>query len=485
MKTPNTDTMKKALFTILSLFVVFGTILASCAVAAVEGVQYALFMSIMTHALTFEKESVTEFFVDPLFHAVDIRDQITVRTDIKGTEKLNRISRPSKITKKKLVRGFNPVGAMVLTQTDLVVKQAAIEFEQNGREFLASVLEQALAQGWEEDDVEAMSGPAFWNEVVLPIIAEAGLDDLIRQMWFNDETKETNVSKIIQNVADTDYDIYTGFWTRFFSEVKSLLIPAAQRITIANGAVKQEETQTLASTTGGTVDLTVNNKNYAQVFVTSPAATVAAWVAAHAADILARGQLTGVTVTDEGSGVIKFVAADPGQPFLVVQGSAGTSGTWTLGGVVANVGHAALGTDEADATFNAMIDAMPTELQEFEPIFIVTRTMWRNYVATLKGTGTEAAHQTIIGGQTLLTYEGIPIWVRPEWDKFIALDHNDVYPHRAVLTTKENLFFGTDGAQDDENVETWYDRNEQLRRYRVQYKGGTIHLHRQLVVLAF
>ncbi len=479
--------MKKILFTIVSLIVAFGAILATAAEAAASGVQYAMIMGLMTHALTFEKESVTEFFVDPLFHAVDIRDQITVRTDIKGTEKLNRISRPSKLTRKKTVRGFNPVGAMVLTQTDLTVKQAAIEFEQNGRDFLNSVLEQALAQGWEEDDVEAMTGPAFWNEIVLPIVAEAGLDDLIRQMWFNDETKETNVAGIITGNADVDYDIYTGFWTRFFQEVTDALIPAAQYVAINNGAVKQELIETLDSITAGTLTLTVNGTAYDEAFDTDSTTTISNWFASHAATILARGELTGVVITNSGAAELTFIAKHAGQGFTVVETDAGTNGNLTLSGVVANVGHAALGSDEADATFTAMIDAMPVELQEFgdEARFYVTRTMLRNYIATLKGTGTEAAHQVLLNGQMVHSYEGIPIFVRPEWDKWINVDHNDVYPHRAVLTIAKNLFFGTDGAQDDENVETWYDRNEQLRRYRVQYKGGTIHLHRQLVVVAY
>ena len=74
----------------------------------------------------FTKQSVSEYFIDPMFMAEDIRGAITVRTDIKGTEKLNRISRPSMITKPKVNPGFYPTGTFELSTTDITVKPMAI-----------------------------------------------------------------------------------------------------------------------------------------------------------------------------------------------------------------------------------------------------------------------------------------------------------------------------------------------------------------------
>ena len=54
---------------------------------------------LITHALTFSKESVTDYFLKPLFLQNDIRDIITIRTDIQGNEKLDYIDSLSKITK--------------------------------------------------------------------------------------------------------------------------------------------------------------------------------------------------------------------------------------------------------------------------------------------------------------------------------------------------------------------------------------------------
>jgi hypothetical protein len=439
---------------------------------------------LLTHALTFTKENVQEFFVDPFFQGVDIRDAITVRTDIKGTERLNRISRPNKITKKKTSAGFTPTGSMALTQTDLTVKPVAIEFEQNGRAFLDSVLQEALAKGWSEDDVNNMSNPDFFNQIVLPLLAEAGKQDLVRQMWFADEAKESLVAGISAGSADADYQVYTGFWTRWLNDIESSAFPSGQVVDINNGAVKQELIETLSGISAGSLTLTVNGTAYTQAFDTSATVTVTAWVASYASVIDARGALTGITVTDEGSGAVKFVAEHAGQGFTVVETDAGTGGTLTASGVVANVGHSALGTDEADNTFEAMIDAMPNELLSFSPVIMCSRTMLRNYIQTLKNTGTDSAHQTILNGVSVYTYEGIAVMQRPEWDTHISGDMNSVYPHRAVLTTQENLLMGTDGASDDESVETWWNQDLQLRRYRVQYKAQTMHLHNELIVLA-
>ncbi len=447
--------------------------------------------NLLTHATTFKKENVREFFVEPFFQGTDIRDRITVRTDIKGTEKLNRVSRPTKITKRKLVPGFTPSGALVLAVTEITVKPLAIEFEQNGRAFIDSVVQAALGKGFEEDDVANMTDPDFWDEIVLPIIADAGKEDLIRQMWFADEKKETNdtgvvSTGVITGVADDDYQVYTGFWTRFIENIADGVIPAAQRIVLDNGAVKQEVIETLSGITGGSITLTVNNVAFTEAFDTDSTTTVTNWFNTHAAAIKDRGATTGVIVTNPSAAALKFVAEHPGQAFIVTETDAGTGGSWAATGIVANVVHAALGTDEADNLLNDMLDQMPEELLEFTNIvYKVTRSVNRNYIGTLKSTGSEAAHQIKINGITFTSFEGIPVIVYPEWDKWIRIDQNGVYPHRALITVMENLFFATDGADDDEAVETWYDRNLQLRRYRVQYKAQTIHLHNELIMLGY
>lgn len=441
--------------------------------------------NLFTHALTFEKENIKEFFVDPFFQGEDIRNLITIRTDVKGTEKLNKVSRPSKITRKKDSPGFTPIGSMALTQQSITVQPLAIEFEQNGRAFLNSVIQEALAQGFSEDDVAQMSDPDFYNQIVLPIIADSGREDLIRQMFFADIAQETfDGDKFITGTGDVDYDVYTGFWTRFIADIRKTVIPSAQRIVMANAAVKQEEIQTLTGITAGTIDLLVNNVSYQEAFDTDSATTVTNWFTSHAATIQARGELTGIVITNPSTGALKFVAQHPGQQFEVVITDDG-DGSFAQTGVVANVAHAALASDEAEDTFEKILNALPNELLAFNPAFMVTRSMLRNYIATLKGLGTDAAHQIVVNGQPAYSFEGFPVVSRPDWDKWIKADLNGIYPHRVLFAPMENLLFATDGANDDEAVETWYNIDEQMRRSRVQYKAQTAYLHKELLMLAY
>ena len=49
----------------------------------------------------FKRQAIDEYFIQPMFMAEDIRGLITIRTEVKGTETLNRIGRPSMLTKPK------------------------------------------------------------------------------------------------------------------------------------------------------------------------------------------------------------------------------------------------------------------------------------------------------------------------------------------------------------------------------------------------
>ena len=90
----------------------------------------------------------------------------------------------------------------------------------------------------------------------------------------------------------------------------------------------------------------------------------------------------------------------------------------------------------------------------------------------------------MLNGINVPTYEGYPVLIRPDWDTWIAGYQNGIQPHRAVLTTQKNLIFATDGLMDSEDVETWYNPDLQMRRYRVQYKAQTAYLHSELLMLA-
>ncbi len=444
-------------------------------------------MNIFTQTTSpeFTKQSLSEYFIDPMFMSEDIRGAITVRTDIKGTEKLNKISRPSMITKPKVAAGFTPTGNFALTYQDITVKPMAIEFEQNGREFWGSIVAQLLASGYKEDDVEQMKNPDIWNKIILPVIAQAGQNDLVRQMFFADPYHESIVSSKPNGTVDDNYSGYTGFMTHFHKDLASSIIPASQHIKVASAtsSVKRELIQTYTAGTDTLITLTINGVAYEQAYASSATVTAANWLATHKATIENRAGINGVIVTNPSGAGIKLVSKYAGQDFTFTAAATGT-GTFATSGSIAAVKQSALATDEADATLEDMIDAMPSELVEFNPVFMMTRSLFRNLIHTFKKKGTDLADMVMLNGLKVPSYEGIPILIRPDWDIWIASSYNGILPHKAILTTQKNLLFATDGTSDSEMVETWYNPDIQSRRYRVQYKAQTAYFHKELLVLA-
>ncbi len=444
--------------------------------------------NIFSHSISpaFTKQSISEFFVNPFFMGEDIRGAITVRSDIKGTELLNKISRPSFLTKPKVNAGFTAAGAFVLTHPSITVHPMAMEFEQNARAFWGSIIEQLLATGYSEDDVEKMKEPDVWNKIMLPIIAQAGQQDLVRQMFFANPVQENLTSSIPTGVVDDDFSGYTGFMTHFFTDVYAGTIPSAQHIPVssATSAVKCEKILTYTyGATDTLITVTINGIAYTQAYASSASATVAAWLAAHKTTIEARAGINGVIVTNPSGAQIKVVSRYKGQTFSFTA-VADSGGSFAASGTVAAVKAGALASGEADETLEAMIDAALPEMFEFPLVFMVTRSLWRNFMHTVKNKTGDLPLTMMLNGINVPTYEGYPVLIRPDWDTWIAGYQNGIQPHRAVLTTQKNLIFATDGLMDSEDVETWYNPDLQMRRYRVQYKAQTAYLHPELMVLA-
>jgi hypothetical protein len=438
-----------------------------------------------TTSPTFTKQSVNEYFIQPMFMAEDIRGLITVRTDVKGTERLNHIGRPSMMTKPKTRPGFDPVGGFDLTYTDITVKPMALEFEQNAREFWGSIIEQLLAQGYREDDVEQMKSPDIWNKVMLPLVAQAGQDDLIRQMFFANPNAELLENGKPTGLIDSNYSGYTGFMSWLMNDLKTGTIPTAQHVSVASAtsAVRQEKILTYSASADTKITVNINGVDYEQPYASSAATTVANWLTAHKIIIESRSGVNGVIVTNPTGAQLKVISKYKGQSFDFNAVATG-SGTFAASGEVSAVKAGNLATDESDKTLESMIDAITPEMHEFNLVFMLTSSLWRNLVHTMKNRQTAFGDAVMKNGLKVPTYEGFPVIVRPDWDKWIKVAHNGIQPHRALLTTSKNLLFATDGTSDSEAIETWYNQEAQMRRYRVQYKAQTAYLHKELVVMA-
>jgi hypothetical protein len=304
-------------------------------------------------------------------------------------------------------------------------------------------------------------------------------------MFFANPNAENMVLGIPAGTPDSNYTGYTGFMTWLQNDLLAGTIPAGQHVSIASATsqVKQEAIHTYTKGTDTAITITINGVAYNQAYDTSAAVTATAWLNAHKATIEARAGINGVIVTNPSSGAIKIVSKVKGQSFTATSAVTGT-GTFAVTGEVAAVKAGSMADNEADSTLEDMLDAVTPEMHEYDLTFMLTSSMWRNLVHTLKDRQTAMGDAIMKNGLKVPTYEGFPIIVRPDWDKWISIAQNGIKPHRALLTTSKNLLFATDGTSDSEMIETWYNQEAQMRRYRVQYKAQTAYLHKELVVLA-
>lgn len=445
---------------------------------------------LMSHALSYSKESIREYFIKPLFVQSDIRDIVTVRTDIKNSEKLDFIDNLDKITK-AYAQGSSFVTStgVTITQKTLTVADMKAEIAQNGKAFLNYVKESLLASGYSENDIA--EGDGLFERIAMEIYMAGLARDLQRQIFLGDVLKEGRASDAPNGTLDVDYKEYDGFWTRIIKAFDAAQIPAAQYLDINSAtyqdqvAVKQEDTVTVSGTAGNLV-LTVNGVDYTTANTGSAAGTAAAFVSDHAAAIAAREGA--VVVTNPSGADIKFVAGIAGQPHVIVDASTGGT-TAAIVNDVANVKNSTLKTDAALNAFKAMWSKMPASLKglmQQEGKIMVTGSVGDNYIDTIEDlNGSDAAYFTLRDGEKVKAFRGIPIVERIEWDEHIEADFSGVRPHRILFTIPRNLVVGTDGISDDTKVESWYEKLTQNRHMRVEYKAGTQFIHEDYIVAAY
>lgn len=442
--------------------------------------------NLITHSLSFTRESVTEYFLKPLFVDADIRGIVELRTDLKSGEKLDMISKLSKITKAwQEGTGFTPSTGVTITQKTVTVVKLKAEVHQNGRAFVNYVKQEALKKGYAESDI---NGTVF-EEIILAVFMRGLMADLNRQAFFGDTIKEVFVSVAPGGTLDDDYKEYDGLWTRVLKDVISGDIPSAQVLGINTStyqdqvAVANVRTATLTGTSG-TANVTINGTAYLATFATDLTTTAANFVTAHAATILARHGR--VVVTSSGADII-VTSGVPGQGVTVAVANASGNLAGSVANTTATVQNTTLKAGAGKAILKGMYDKMTPELRErmAEARYVVTGSIMDAYITDLEADGTEAAHMKIIDGVRSISFRGIPVIERRDWDVHIAADFAGVRPHRAMLILPENMVVGTDGANDATNAEMWYDQNTQTNRFRVEYYAGTQYKHPEFITLAY
>jgi len=158
-------------------------------------------------------------------------------------------------------------------------------------------------------------------------------------------------------------------------------------------------------------------------------------------------------------------------------------------------------TDSAKDTFQAQIDAMPSEGMEnrADLVFFASRSLCDNYRTTLAAGGQELAYVSMTDGTNNLSYQGIPIVEMGLWDSVIAADGgnastvtppaldtsvgNDYDAHLCVLTVKNNLVIATD-YDSVSGADMWYNKDLKVNRFRFEYVIGANYKNNELTVTA-
>ena len=138
---------------------------------------------------------------------------------------------------------------------------------------------------------------------------------------------------------------------------------------------------------------------------------------------------------------------------------------------------AALASGKGLEILKGLYDAASPELLEAgNHAYFVSGDIADDYMAaTLESSNFAAAgYGAMVNGVRQLTYRGIPLIVRRDWDVAIAANvaningaSNAAETHRAMLTTKDAFVVATDFNEN--SVEQWYSNDNKEYRFRVAY----------------
>ncbi|QDP66749.1 MAG: hypothetical protein GOVbin5978_25 [Prokaryotic dsDNA virus sp.] len=158
---------------------------------------------------------------------------------------------------------------------------------------------------------------------------------------------------------------------------------------------------------------------------------------------------------------------------VAVQGL--SDGIWKACDGVAAVAYTGVVLDDlADLMTNRS-----NELAASEQVMFVSRAFADQYRKELTEKSVQGAYQDLQGGIAQLSYNGIPMVVKPDFDVNIAtygatLSANSPSATTntacAILLAKDAIAIGTDFEVQD--VDMWYNRDEQKNRFRMNYSFG-------------
>ena len=97
-------------------------------------------------------------------------------------------------------------------------------------------------------------------------------------------------------------------------------------------------------------------------------------------------------------------------------------------------------------------------------VFMVTQSVFDQYAKELRSQNLDTSFERIEGGYNSLMFEGVPIVALDFMDRNIRenFDNGTKYylPHRAILTTRDNLPIGTENESNFSEIDVFYDKKE-------------------------
>jgi len=151
----------------------------------------------------------------------------------------------------------------------------------------------------------------------------------------------------------------------------------------------------------------------------------------------------------------------------------------------------ALAADDAFNTLLAMRNKADERLLEDPNAkFYVTRSLADNYRDSLRTkTLTNGYTDITEDGKPILMFDGIPVEVMYVWDRHIkAIQDNGTkwnIPHRALLTTPENIPVGTVAESDFETLDSFYDRTLKANITDIAFSLDAKFLENYMAIFAY
>ena len=143
----------------------------------------------------------------------------------------------------------------------------------------------------------------------------------------------------------------------------------------------------------------------------------------------------------------------------------------------------------SNAVFTGLAEEADSRIFNGNEMFMVSRSVLMNYKRYLRSFGTEIANQVVIDGRPFYSFDGIPIVEMKDWDRNIKADFETSgaldLPHRAILTTKDQLQIATDSISAIDDVELWYDGKTKDITIRVQYLMDALIMRPELIAAAY